>query len=210
MSVHGYGRRGYSNVVLIGGRNRALAIRAAAVLRVAVPSHRFVDDLSAIPPTLRGVHPQNPVNRTRGGGIQIELPPALRDGDGSAGDRDALVAARAVDADLPRPVGCVVPPGRRVGDPNQRRALQRPPDLGQDALDRPEAERVEVPTRSPRFSACAAFTVAAVMASAGDMRICVHASDSTSSAAVTYGSYLKVDELLALVAHELRQPLQKH
>jgi phage replication-related protein YjqB (UPF0714/DUF867 family) len=95
VSVHGYGRRGYSNVVLIGGLNRELATQAAAALRAVVPSHRFVDDLRAIPPTLRGVHPYNPVNRTRGGGIQIELPPTLRDGDGAAPDRDVLVAALA-------------------------------------------------------------------------------------------------------------------
>ena len=95
VSVHGYGRRGYSNVVLIGGLNRDLAARAAAVLRTAVPSHRFVDDLRAIPPTLRGVHPDNPVNLTRGGGIQIELPPTLRDGEGAATDRDALVSTLA-------------------------------------------------------------------------------------------------------------------
>jgi phage replication-related protein YjqB (UPF0714/DUF867 family) len=93
--VHGYGRRGYSNVVLIGGRNRNLAATATEVLRAAVPSHRFVDDLHAIPPTLRGVHQDNPVNRPRGGGIQIELPPTLRDGKGAATDRDALISALA-------------------------------------------------------------------------------------------------------------------
>jgi phage replication-related protein YjqB (UPF0714/DUF867 family) len=95
VSVHGYGRRGYSNVVLVGGRNRDLAARATEVLRTAVPSHRFVDDLHTIPPTLRGVHPDNPVNRPRGGGIQIELPPSLRDGKGAATDRDALISALA-------------------------------------------------------------------------------------------------------------------
>jgi phage replication-related protein YjqB (UPF0714/DUF867 family) len=94
VSVHGYGRRGYSKVVLIGGQNRELASLAAALLREAVPSHTFVDDLHAIPSTLRGVHPDNPVNRTRGGGIQVELPPTLRDGD-AATDRDALVSALA-------------------------------------------------------------------------------------------------------------------
>lgn len=95
VSVHGYGRRGYSNVVLIGGRNRELATRAALTLRAAVPSHRFVDDLRAIPPTLRGIHLDNPVNRTRHGGIQLELPPTLREDHGAASDRDALVSALA-------------------------------------------------------------------------------------------------------------------
>jgi phage replication-related protein YjqB (UPF0714/DUF867 family) len=95
VSVHGYGRRGYSNVVLIGGRNRELATRAAVALRAAVPSHRFVDDLGAIPPTLRGMHVDNPVNRPPGGGIQLELPPTLRNGHGAASDRDALVSVLA-------------------------------------------------------------------------------------------------------------------
>jgi phage replication-related protein YjqB (UPF0714/DUF867 family) len=95
VSVHGYGRKDHANVVLIGGRNRQLAARAAEVLRAAVASHRFVDDLHAIPPTLRGVHLDNPVNRTRGGGIQLELPPTLRDGEGAPADRDALIAALA-------------------------------------------------------------------------------------------------------------------
>jgi phage replication-related protein YjqB (UPF0714/DUF867 family) len=95
VSVHGYGRKGHANVVLIGGRNRDLAARAASALRAAVPSHRFVDDLHAIPPTLRGVHVDNPVNRTRGGGIQIELPPTLRDGAAAGSDREALVTALA-------------------------------------------------------------------------------------------------------------------
>jgi phage replication-related protein YjqB (UPF0714/DUF867 family) len=95
VSVHGYGRRSYSNVVLIGGRNRQLAARATDVLRAAIPSHRFIDDLHAIPPTLRGVHLDNPVNRTRGGGIQLELPPTLRDGEGAPADRDALISALA-------------------------------------------------------------------------------------------------------------------
>ena len=70
-------------------------MRAAQALRAAVPSHRFVHDLHAIPPTLRGIHLDNPVNRTRGGGIQLELPPTLRDGDGAPADRDALISALA-------------------------------------------------------------------------------------------------------------------
>ena len=72
-----------------------LTASGCEIVRVAVPSHRFVDDLHAIPPTLRGVHLDNPVNRTRGGGIQLELPPTLRDGEGAPSDRDALISALA-------------------------------------------------------------------------------------------------------------------
>jgi phage replication-related protein YjqB (UPF0714/DUF867 family) len=31
-----------------------------------------------MPSTLRGVHPDNPVNRPRAGGVQLELPPRIR------------------------------------------------------------------------------------------------------------------------------------
>ena len=38
----------------------------------------MVTDLTAIPRELRGLHPDNPVNRVRGGGAQLELSPRLR------------------------------------------------------------------------------------------------------------------------------------
>jgi hypothetical protein len=41
------------------------------------------------------VHVDNPVNRPPGGGIQLELPPTLRNGHGAASDRDALVSVLA-------------------------------------------------------------------------------------------------------------------
>ncbi len=95
VSVHGYGRAGFRDTLLIGGQNRALASEAAGVLRAALPSYPVIDDLPAIPPDLRGVHPDNPVNRPRQTGIQVELPPRLRDGQSAAADRDALVSALA-------------------------------------------------------------------------------------------------------------------
>jgi predicted pyridoxine 5'-phosphate oxidase superfamily flavin-nucleotide-binding protein len=39
---------------------------------------RIVDDLSDIPPSVRGIHRGNPVNRPRRHGVQVELPPAVR------------------------------------------------------------------------------------------------------------------------------------
>ena len=38
----------------------------------------MVTDLDAIPRELRGLHPDNPVNRVRGGGAQLELSPRVR------------------------------------------------------------------------------------------------------------------------------------
>jgi phage replication-related protein YjqB (UPF0714/DUF867 family) len=76
VSLHGYGRLGRSTQLLAGGRNRALATHLAH--HVAVPGYRIVTDLDAIPRELRGLHPDNPVNRVRGGGTQLELSPRVR------------------------------------------------------------------------------------------------------------------------------------
>lgn len=78
VTVHGYGRRGLFTSLLLGGRNRPLATHVADHLRRALPAYEIVDDLDRIPTELRGVHPKNPVNAPRGGGVQIELPPRVR------------------------------------------------------------------------------------------------------------------------------------
>jgi phage replication-related protein YjqB (UPF0714/DUF867 family) len=100
LSVHGYGRDGMFTTLLLGGANRSVATHAAGHLRDALPGYRVEDDLGAIPKLLRGQHPDNPVNRTRGGGVQIELPPRIRlqgpNADPAA--RSALVAGLAVAA----------------------------------------------------------------------------------------------------------------
>ncbi|MGY4648702.1 phage replication-related protein YjqB (UPF0714/DUF867 family)/gamma-glutamylcyclotransferase (GGCT)/AIG2-like uncharacterized protein YtfP [Mycobacterium sp. URHB0021] len=76
VSVHGYGRVGRSTELLAGGGNRELAEQLARY--VVVPGYRIVTDLDAIPRELRGLHPDNPVNRVRGGGTQLELTPRVR------------------------------------------------------------------------------------------------------------------------------------
>ena len=78
VSIHGYGRDGWWTRVLVGGADRELAGRVAATLRKHLDGFEVVDDLDAIPRELRGLHPANPVNRTRGGGAQLELPPRIR------------------------------------------------------------------------------------------------------------------------------------
>ena len=94
VSLHGYGRPDLRDTLLLGGGNRELAATLAARLRRDLPAWPVVDDLDAIPVNLRGVHPANPVNRARGGGVQVELPPRIRDGDCDA-DREALIDALA-------------------------------------------------------------------------------------------------------------------
>ncbi|RDH75009.1 replication protein [Mycolicibacterium moriokaense] len=98
ISVHGYGRLGRSTQLLAGGSNRVLADHVAA--HVEVPGYHVVTDLDAIPRELRGLHPDNPVNRVRDGGTQLELSSRLRgisprsappEEDGLAASTSALI-----------------------------------------------------------------------------------------------------------------------
>jgi phage replication-related protein YjqB (UPF0714/DUF867 family)/gamma-glutamylcyclotransferase (GGCT)/AIG2-like uncharacterized protein YtfP len=76
ISLHGYGRTGRGTQLLAGGSNRVLADHLARHLDL--PGYEVVTDLDKIPLELRGLHPQNPVNRTRDGGTQLELPARVR------------------------------------------------------------------------------------------------------------------------------------
>jgi phage replication-related protein YjqB (UPF0714/DUF867 family)/gamma-glutamylcyclotransferase (GGCT)/AIG2-like uncharacterized protein YtfP len=76
ISLHGYGRIGRGTQLLAGGSNRALAAHVADHLDL--PGYQVVTDIDRIPLELRGLHPRNPVNRTRDGGTQLELPTRVR------------------------------------------------------------------------------------------------------------------------------------
>ena len=78
VTLHGFGRRSMFTTVLLGGGNRALAAHVATHLRAALPGYEVIDSLEHVPRELRGLHPDNPVNRPRRGGVQIELPPRVR------------------------------------------------------------------------------------------------------------------------------------
>ena len=78
VALHGYGRRERPRDILVGGANRALAGAIAAALRPRLPDSVVVDDLDTIPVGMRGLHPTNPVNLCRDGGVQLELPPGVR------------------------------------------------------------------------------------------------------------------------------------
>ncbi|MBV8786814.1 MAG: poly-gamma-glutamate hydrolase family protein [Mycobacterium sp.] len=71
VSLHGYGRVGRGTQLLAGGRNRALAAHLAE--HIELTGYQVITELDDIPPELRGLHPDNPVNRVRGGGTQLEL-----------------------------------------------------------------------------------------------------------------------------------------
>ena len=81
VAVHGYGRDGMWTTILLGGGNRELAGHIAGHLRQGMPGYTVVDDLGEVPRELRGVHRANPVNRSAGGGVQLELPPRVRSRD---------------------------------------------------------------------------------------------------------------------------------
>jgi phage replication-related protein YjqB (UPF0714/DUF867 family) len=76
VSLHGYGRIGRATQLLAGGRNRALAAHLARHIRLT--GYQVVTDIGDIPPELRGLHPNNPVNRVRDGGTQLELSARIR------------------------------------------------------------------------------------------------------------------------------------
>ncbi|NOX30522.1 MAG: hypothetical protein GXP35_10810 [Actinobacteria bacterium] len=78
IAIHGFGRPELWRSILIGGRNRQLAEFTAIRLIPVLPHYEILTDLETIPKELRGQHQSNPVNRARGGGIQIELPPRVR------------------------------------------------------------------------------------------------------------------------------------
>lgn len=79
IAVHGYGRRGRWDDLLCGGQNRELARHVGDHLTTALPDrYNVITDLARIPQGLRGIHPENPVNRARRKGVQLELPPSVR------------------------------------------------------------------------------------------------------------------------------------
>jgi phage replication-related protein YjqB (UPF0714/DUF867 family) len=76
VSLHGYGRIGRGTQLLAGGRNRELATHLAR--HIQLPGYQVITDLDAMPRELRGLHPNNPVNRVRDGGTQLELSVRVR------------------------------------------------------------------------------------------------------------------------------------
>jgi phage replication-related protein YjqB (UPF0714/DUF867 family) len=107
VTVHGFGREGFWSTLLLGGRNRELAAHVGGYLAGALPAYEIATDLERVPQPLRGLHPRNPVNLPRQGGVQIELPPRVRgqspiwwdwDGPGLTPHTNALIGALATAA----------------------------------------------------------------------------------------------------------------
>ncbi|MFI8349322.1 poly-gamma-glutamate hydrolase family protein [Streptomyces sp. NPDC085596] len=78
ISLHGHNRRATPRTIYAGGSNRPAARVLAAALSDSAPAFSTITTLSDIPHPLRGLHPDNPVNLTRDGGVQLELPVLAR------------------------------------------------------------------------------------------------------------------------------------
>ncbi len=140
ISLHGYGGLRSADArwttALLGGGNRELARELGTRLRAALPAYTWLDDLDAMPPNLRGVHPDNPVNRVRDGGVQVEMPPRVR---GIGPHWDGVRAQRAARGEgaetrgafLPHTVALVAVLARlaadvMTGDTNAQRVVPAP------------------------------------------------------------------------------------
>ncbi|WP_405554557.1 poly-gamma-glutamate hydrolase family protein [Streptomyces sp. NBC_01171] len=78
ISLHGHNRRSTPRTIYVGGSNRPAARVLATALSHWAPAFVPITTLSEIPNPLRGLHPDNPVNQTRDGGVQLELPVQAR------------------------------------------------------------------------------------------------------------------------------------
>ncbi|MFD4787345.1 poly-gamma-glutamate hydrolase family protein [Streptomyces sp. NPDC058459] len=74
ISLHGHSRRTAPRTIYAGGSNRPAARILATALSHRAPAFEPITTLADIPRPLRGLHPDNPVNQTRDGGAQLELP----------------------------------------------------------------------------------------------------------------------------------------
>jgi phage replication-related protein YjqB (UPF0714/DUF867 family) len=100
VALHGYGREDRFSQLLLGGANRPLATHLAGYLRARLPAgYEIIDCLAEIPEGLRGLHPDNPVNRPNQGGVQIELPPTVRWNRDASNWSDHLDTPRAPDVE---------------------------------------------------------------------------------------------------------------
>ena len=107
VSIHGYGLREKWMSLLLGGRNRELAVSLAGELFDRLPEYEMVTDITSIPRELRGTSARNPVNVPSEHGVQLELPPRVRGispfspppgPDGLSGPTRALIGGLAAVA----------------------------------------------------------------------------------------------------------------
>lgn len=127
ISLHGYGGiRDHAQrwrTICIGGGGRHEAAVVGEALRAALPDYVPIDSIDQIPRQYRGVHPDNPVNRVRVAGVQVELPPRVR-GLSPGGDPLPLTARWA--ADTVALIDALVAAIGVLNDPSSRRTRPTP------------------------------------------------------------------------------------
>jgi phage replication-related protein YjqB (UPF0714/DUF867 family) len=98
ISIHGHGRR--KNRVYVGGLHQRMVQDFLELARPAFSQYEWISDPKIIPPGLSGRSPTNVVNLPPARGMQLELPPRLRetkespDGRGFEPAGDALRLSR--------------------------------------------------------------------------------------------------------------------
>ncbi|GAI91213.1 unnamed protein product, partial [marine sediment metagenome] len=85
VAVHGHNQNDRN--VYIGGRNTELKGKIAGALEKTLPGYRVVKYPHEIPNLMKGDYPNNFVNLSPEGGVQLELPRALREAKKTAGWR---------------------------------------------------------------------------------------------------------------------------
>jgi phage replication-related protein YjqB (UPF0714/DUF867 family) len=81
ISIHGHGRS--QNRAYVGGLHQSMVQRFVEIVRPALSQYVWISDPKIIPPGLRGQSPSNLVNLPPDRGMQLELPPQLRQTKGS-------------------------------------------------------------------------------------------------------------------------------
>jgi phage replication-related protein YjqB (UPF0714/DUF867 family) len=98
ISIHGHGRR--QNRAYVGGLHHNMVQRFVRLARPALSQYEWISDPKIIPPGLRGQSLSNVVNLPPARGMQLELPPRLRETKGTPDGRsfeptgDALLLSR--------------------------------------------------------------------------------------------------------------------
>ena len=98
ISIHGHGRR--QEIAYVGGLHQSMVQRFVELARPALSQYEWISDPKIIPPGLSGRSPTNLVNLPPARGMQLELPPQLRqtkwtsDGRGFEPAGDALRLSR--------------------------------------------------------------------------------------------------------------------
>jgi phage replication-related protein YjqB (UPF0714/DUF867 family) len=98
ISIHGHGRR--QNRAYVGGLHESMVHRFVEIVQPALSQYEWISDPKIIPKGLRGQSPGNVVNLPPDKGMQLELPPQLRQTKGTSDGRGFEPAGDALRLSL--------------------------------------------------------------------------------------------------------------